>query len=162
MLPDLWITRYVVTAERCKFRKCALLTIPVLHFQQTTECLQSHMIRHGLDYRSSCRCCLKQFPADIYVSFLIECFDLLNHAPLFQQTIGIEHIREEHCFVNSESKQVVCKLCGQTGMTDEQFADHCRKSHLVSFRLRPFFLHFYRTVDLFSLISVKHPCEILT
>ncbi|KAF1759913.1 hypothetical protein GCK72_008158 [Caenorhabditis remanei] len=93
---------------------CGSLDMWSLPKDQTTECLQSHMIRHGLDYLSSCRCCLKQFPADIY------------------QTQGIEHIREEHCFVNSESKQVVCKLCGQTGMTDEQFADHCRKSHLFN------------------------------
>ncbi|KAF1760820.1 hypothetical protein GCK72_009070 [Caenorhabditis remanei] len=93
---------------------CGSLDMWSLPKDQTTECLQSHMIRHGLDYRSSCRCCLKQFPADIY------------------QTLGIDHIREEHCFVNNESKQVVCKLCGQTGMTDEQFADHCRKSHLFN------------------------------
>lgn len=90
---------------------CGSLSMWSLPKDPHTDCLQSHIIRHGLDYRSSCRQCLKQFPADV------------------NQDQVIAHILDTHG-MSMHGNTFHCNLCTTGTKTVEEFAEHCRKAHV--------------------------------
>lgn len=78
------------------------------------DCLQSHLIRHGLLYRSSCRVCLKQFDSDV------------DHAQF------VAHFVEEHTFRVEYTDTVFCKACSKGGFCNETIKDHARDKHVFN------------------------------
>lgn len=81
------------------------------------DCLLSHTLRHGLDIRSSCKVCLKQFAADT------------NHL------LAIEHARAMHA-AKAPNNSIHCKVCGKGGFSDYAFAEHYKKFHLFNILCR--------------------------
>uniref|UniRef100_A0A1I7ULP1 C2H2-type domain-containing protein n=1 Tax=Caenorhabditis tropicalis TaxID=1561998 RepID=A0A1I7ULP1_9PELO len=93
---------------------CGTLDMWQLPKDTRIDCLQSHTIRHGLDYRSSCRSCLKQFDSDI------------------DQSQAIAHCRQEHGLVMPEAPLTICKLCNRGGMSEDKYAEHCKTYHVFN------------------------------
>uniref|UniRef100_A0A8R1IAF6 C2H2-type domain-containing protein n=1 Tax=Caenorhabditis japonica TaxID=281687 RepID=A0A8R1IAF6_CAEJA len=93
---------------------CGTFDMWMLPKDVATDCLQSHLIRHGLDYRSGCRECLRQFPADVH------------------QSVVVRHMRAEHSLVQPDSA-ITCKICGEMGIAGEdQFMEHCKNAHVFN------------------------------
>ncbi|EGT56626.1 hypothetical protein CAEBREN_25309 [Caenorhabditis brenneri] len=80
---------------------------------QKIDCLLSHTLRHGLDYRSSCKVCLKQFAADT------------------NQLLAVEHARAQHA-AKAPNGSIHCKVCGKGGFSEYAFAEHFKKVHLFN------------------------------
>ncbi|CAO4371462.1 unnamed protein product [Caenorhabditis nigoni] len=101
-----------VDAQCCTI--CGSLDMWSMGRDLKTDCPQSHIIRHGLQYRSSCRECLKQFQFDV------------------NQHLVAEHIRREHGRVEQDGAVSICNLCGEMSDNWETFVDHCRQRHIFN------------------------------
>lgn len=78
---------------------------------QKIDCLLSHTLRHGLEYRSSCRVCLKQFPSDT------------------NQLLAVEHARMVHA-AKAPNNTIHCKVCNKGNFSEYAFAEHYKKVHV--------------------------------
>ncbi|CAI2347521.1 unnamed protein product [Caenorhabditis sp. 36 PRJEB53466] len=97
---------------------CGTMEMWSLPKDRSTDSLQSHLVRHGLDFRVACRGCMQQFSADVY------------------RSAAMEHMHEKHCTTSQADGKRTCQICGEMGMNDEQFARHCKDAHLFNILLK--------------------------